>query len=70
MKREEIEALYMTTAEVMEYLDITDSRASQLAKAGQIVKLKGSVYDRASVETYKAKRGDKKGGRYPMNTGL
>ena len=65
MKPKEIEALYMTPDEAAEYLGVTKSRVSKLVTAGQITKLKGSVYDRASVEAYKAKRGDKKAGRYP-----
>ena len=65
MKPEKIEELYFTAEEVAEYLNISRGRVHQLANAGQIIKLKGRIYDRASVEAYKTKRGDKKGGRYP-----
>jgi hypothetical protein len=60
-----VEDLYMTAEEVAEYLEITRGRVSNLANAGQLIKLKGSVYLRSSVEAYKLKRGDKRGGRYP-----
>jgi len=59
------EDYYMTVTEAAEYLNVTTGRIRKLAAAGMITKLKGSVYDRASVEAYKAKRGDKKAGRYP-----
>ena len=65
MKPEKIEALYMTHEEVAELLSVSLGRVTHLATAGQILKLKGSVYERESVEAYKVKRGDKKAGRYP-----
>lgn len=65
MKPEEIEALYFTPSEAAKFLNVDKSRVRQLVTAGLIVKLKGSVYDRASVEAYKIKRGNKRGGRYP-----
>ena len=68
MKPEKIEELYFTAEEVADYLSISRGRVHQLANAGQIRKLKGRVYDRSSVEGYKTKRGDKKGGRYPART--
>jgi hypothetical protein len=55
----------MTRQEVQDYLMITKSRFFAVKKAGYIKELKGGVYETASVEAYKAKRGDKKGGRYP-----
>jgi hypothetical protein len=65
MKIEEIEALYMTEAEVAEYLNVSTGRVRQLA-GKHITKLKGKGnYERASVESYALKRGYKKGGRYP-----
>jgi hypothetical protein len=60
-----IEDLYMTRKEAMEYLNVSESRFFQIRNAGYIEALKGGVYSRASVEAYKLKRGDKKGGRYP-----
>ncbi|MDR2957048.1 MAG: helix-turn-helix domain-containing protein [Coriobacteriales bacterium] len=68
MDRHEIEALYMTTEETASFLGVSKSRVRALEAANQIIKLKGSVYERASVEAYKAKRGDKKAGRYPKQT--
>jgi hypothetical protein len=65
MKPQEIEALYLTRAEAAEYLDVNPFRIYSLRDAGRITELKGGVYDRASVEAYKDKRGDRKGGRYP-----
>jgi hypothetical protein len=65
MNDKELEALYMTTAEVAELLDVGERRVFALVNQGQFTKLKGGVYNRASVEAYKAKRGNKKGGRYP-----
>jgi hypothetical protein len=59
------EDYYMTTAEVQEYLAVSRIRVAQLREAGLIKQLKGAMYDTASVEAYKLKRGDKKGGRYP-----
>ena len=59
------EDYYMTPAEVSEYLEVNDRRVRVLASEGRIKKLKGAMYDRASVEDYKEKRGDKKGGPYP-----
>jgi len=38
---------------------------SHLEIAGRIVKLKSSVYERASVEAYMLKCGYRKAGRYP-----
>jgi len=67
MESYEIEALYMTESEVAAYLGVSRGRVPQLARAGQITRLKGSVYDRASIEAYKLKRGNKKGGRYPKD---
>ena len=61
------EDYYMTASEVSSYLDVNLQRVHQLVKANQIKKIKGAMYDRASVEAYKVKRGDKKGGRYPAN---
>jgi len=52
MDIEEFEALYMTSDEVAEYLGVTRSRIPHLAKSGQIVKTKGSIYLRSSVEAY------------------
>jgi hypothetical protein len=65
MKPEDIEALYLTPKETAEVLGVTPSRVGALERSGLILKLKGSIYDRASVEAYLAKRGDRKGGRYP-----
>ena len=65
MEIEKIEALYMTATEVAEYLGVSRGRVPNLAAAGQIARMKGSVYERASVEAYKLKRGDRKAGRYP-----
>ena len=65
MDKKSIEALYMTPSEVAEYLGVSPGRVRHLEIAGRIVKLKGSVYERASVEAYKLKRGDRKAGRYP-----
>ena len=65
MKPEEIEALYMIPEEAAGYLGVNKGRVRQLAISGLIIKLKGGVYERSSVEAYKMKRGDKKGGRYP-----
>jgi len=67
MESYEIEALYMTPTEVAEYLGVSPGRVRHLVAAGQIEKLKGSVYKRSSVEAYKLKRGDKKAGRYPKD---
>lgn len=60
-----IEALYLTANEVADYLNVNRSRVSQLTQSGYITKIKGGMYDRASVEDYKRMRGDKKGGPYP-----
>jgi hypothetical protein len=65
MRPQEIEALYMTAQEVAVFLDVAKSRVHHLANAGQIIKLKGSVFSRESVEGYKDKRGNRRGGRYP-----
>jgi hypothetical protein len=62
MDNKEIEALYMTVTEVQEYLGVNRARVYQLLNAGHIAQLKGSVYNAASVEAYRVKRGDKKGG--------
>ena len=68
MKNSNVEDLYMTPTEVCTYLGISRARVTQLTKAGMIRKLKGAMYETASVEAYKLKRGDKKGGRYPKNS--
>jgi hypothetical protein len=65
MKNHEIEALYFTRDEVARYLDVVPPRVYKLRDSGFIDELKGGIYSRASVEAYKLKRGDKKGGRYP-----
>jgi hypothetical protein len=62
------EDYYMTCAEVAEFLNVSIRRVMVLSSEGRIKKLKGSVYDRASVEAYKEMRGDKKGGRYPTKS--
>ena len=64
MKPDEIESLYLTREEVAEFLNVNPSRVYSLRDADLILMLKGGVYDRASVEAYKLKRGDRKGGRY------
>ncbi|MDR0514659.1 MAG: helix-turn-helix domain-containing protein [Coriobacteriaceae bacterium] len=69
MEPQEIEALYMTRDEVIDFLGVTHQRVYALKKSGFIKELKGGVYDRSSVEAYKAKRGDRKGGRYPAGQG-
>jgi predicted transcriptional regulator of viral defense system len=68
MKPEEIEALYMTHSEVMDYLSVSQGRVSHLAKAGMIERLKGGIYLTSSVKAYRLKRGDKKAGRYPKDS--
>ena len=65
MKPEELEALYFTPEEAAAYLNVSKNRIRRLALDGMILKLKGSIYYRPSVEEYKLKRGDKKAGRYP-----
>ena len=65
MNPKDIEALYLTPEEAATYLGVNKSRVRQLALAGHVVKLKGGVYDRASIEAYRDKRGDKRGGPYP-----
>ena len=55
----------MTAQEVADFLAVAKSRVHHLANAGHIIKLKGSVFSRESVESYKDKRGDRRGGRYP-----
>ena len=65
MDREQVEALYMTPDETAGFLGVSKARVRALENAGQIVKLKGSVYLRSSVEAYREKRGDRKAGRYP-----
>lgn len=55
----------VTAEQVAEYLGVSKRRVFALADAGEIERLKHGAYDRASVEAYKLKRGDKKGGRYP-----
>lgn len=67
MKGSELEALYMTTVEVAERLGIGERRVFALVKQGQITKLKGGVFSREDVESYLLRRGDKRGGRYPMD---
>lgn len=67
MNDNELEALYMTTTEVANFLGVGEQRVFALVKQGQINKLKGGVYNRSSVEAYKLKRGDKRGGRYPAD---
>ncbi|MDR2672788.1 MAG: helix-turn-helix domain-containing protein [Coriobacteriales bacterium] len=64
MKPHELEALYFTRQEVEELLGVSKPRVYHLRDAGFIDELKGGIYSRASVEAYKAKRGDKKGGPY------
>jgi hypothetical protein len=65
MNDNEIEALYMTRDEVAFYLNVNIRRVYALRNSGLISEMKGGVYNRANVEAYKAKRGDKRGGRYP-----
>jgi hypothetical protein len=65
VKASEIEALYMLPSEAAEYLGVSIRRLRAIDSAGHLEKLKGAVYSRASVEAYKEKRGDRKGGRYP-----
>jgi hypothetical protein len=65
MQPHEVEGLYMTPQEAAEYLGVNKGRVRQLAIDGRVIKLKGSVYETASVKAYRDKRGDKKGGRYP-----
>jgi len=65
MNKLDFEALYMTLAETAGYLNVSHQRVWALVKAGQLESMKGGVYLRSDVEAYKAKRGDRKGGRYP-----
>jgi excisionase family DNA binding protein len=67
MKGSELEALYMTTAEVAELLGIGERRVFALVKQEKIAKLKGGIFSREDVESYLSRRGDKRGGRYPMD---
>ena len=55
----------MTTREAAEYLKVGERRIFALVNQGMITKLKGGVYSREEIETYKKIRGDRKGGRYP-----
>ena len=65
MRPEEIEALHMTANEAAEYLEVGERRIFALVAQGLLTKMKGGIYSREEVESYKVKRGDKKGGRYP-----
>jgi len=65
MKPKDIEALYMTTAEVAEYLGVGERRVFALVKQGMLTKMKGGVFSREEVTGYRELRGDKRGGRYP-----
>jgi hypothetical protein len=67
MERQEVEAMYLTRDEVAEYLAVSKDRVYRIRDAGFIVELKGGIYLRDSVEAYRAKRGYKRGGRYPSN---
>jgi predicted transcriptional regulator of viral defense system len=65
MKTSDKEALYMTLDEVAELLGVSKARVHKMNADNLIERMKGGVYNRANVEAYKAKRGDKRGGRYP-----
>ena len=62
-----IESLYYTPKEAAEYLSVSERRLRDLVAQGQVIRLKGNVYEKKSVDAYKLKRGGKKGGRYPMS---
>jgi hypothetical protein len=56
----------MTRQEVAQYLNVIPERVNRIENDGLIERAVRGVYTRDSVEAYKAKRGDKKAGRYKM----
>ncbi|MCL2025173.1 MAG: nucleotidyltransferase domain-containing protein [Coriobacteriia bacterium] len=65
---EQVSAASMTRAEVMDYLSVGKSRIPQMVRTGDIMPLHSGGFYRPSVEAYKKKRGNKKGGPYPKGS--